>query len=291
MIDRMKADFPIVYLCQKLMVSESGFHAWRGRPVSDRERKRAEVDLATLTVFRKSGRAAGHRKITETIAKEHGIRVDRKTVLAGMRRMGLMPPAAEAAFRRHQARQRLETDPPDLLQRRFGPELWKPGEALVGDITYVKTGQGWLYVATVIDLATRKVFGWASGKRQTTQLIVTAMRRAISTGLVKAGVIFHSDHGVQYRSKRYTRYCARHAIVRSMGANFECWDNAVAESFFSRLKNERLTWVHFENRSEAIREVAHYIRYWNTRRRHQSLDYDTPDEALAKRQNEYTAAA
>ena len=287
----MKADFPIVYLCEKLLASESGFHAWAKRPVSAQERARAELDLAVLTVFRESVRAAGHRKITDTLAREHGIRVDRKTTLASMRRMGLMPPAAEAAFRRHQARQRLESDPPDLLQRRFAPELWKPGEALVGDVTYVRTGQGWLYVATVIDLATRKVLGWASGKRQTARLIVTAMRRAISTGLVQPGAIFHSDHGTQYRSKKYTRFCAKHGILRSMGANFECWDNAVAESFFSRLKNERLTWISFETRSEAIREVAHYIRFWNTRRRHQTLGYDTPDEALNKRQAHYTAAA
>lgn len=287
----MRAEFPIVYLCSRFGVFESGFYRWRSRPVSAREEARAELDLKVLAVFRDSDRAIGYRKTTETLARDHGVVVDPKTVLASRRRMGVMPPAAEAAFRRHAARQRVETDPPDLLQRRFDPELWAPGEALVGDITYVRTGQGWLYVATVIDLATRKVLGWASGRRQTSRLIVTALRRAISTGLVTPGAIFHSDHGTQYRSKRYTRFCGKHGIRRSMGANFECWDNAVAESFFSRLKNERLTWIRFETRAEAIREIAHYIRYWNGRRRHQSLGYDTPNEAMTRRRTEYKAAA
>lgn len=291
MIDGMKAEFPIVYLCEKFDVTESGFHAWKKRPVGGRELKRAEVDLAVLTVFRASDRAAGYRKITATLVREHDLGVDPKTVLASMRRMRLMPPAADAAFRRHAARQRLDSDPPDLLQRRFGPELWAPGAALVGDITYIKTGQGWLYVATVIDLATRTMLGWAASKRQTTQLIVTALRRAINTGLVTETAIFHSDHGTQYRSKKFARFCGKHGIDRSMGERFECWDNAVAESFFSRLKNERTKWVDLATRSEAIREVAHYIRYWNTKRRHQSLGYDTPDEAMTRRQIDLTQAA
>lgn len=287
----MRAEFPISYLCGRFKVRESGFYAWRKRPVSDQEIARGELDLKVLAVFRESDRSIGYRKTTAVLARDHGLVVDPKTVLASRRRMQLMPPAADAAFRRHQARQRMETDPPDLLNRRFAPERWRPGEALVGDITYVRTGQGWLYVATVIDLATRKVLGWASGRRQTAKLIVTAMRRAISTGLVLTGAIFHSDHGTQYRSKRYAKFCGKHAIVRSMGANFECWDNAVAESFFSRLKNERTNWVQFNTRGEAIREIAHYIRFWNTKRRHETLGYATPHEALTQRQAELERAA
>jgi putative transposase len=290
-IDQMKADFPIAFLCPKFEVTASGFHAWKTRPVSARAVKRAEVDLAVLAVFRDSDRSAGYRKITQTLARDRDVTVDPKTVLCSMRRLQLMPPAADAAFRRHAARQRLETDPPDLLQRRFSPELWSPGTALVGDITYIPTGQGWLYVATVIDLATRKVLGWASSKRQTARLIVTALRRAINTGLVADTAIFHSDHGTQYRSKRFARFCAKHGIARSMGERFECWDNAVAESFFSRLKNERTKWINFATRAEAIREVAHYMRYWNSKRRHASIGYDTPDEALIRRRVDLTTAA
>lgn len=205
--------------------------------------------------------------------------VNRKSVLKAMKAMNLMPPAAEAAFTRAAARARLTDDPPDLLERNFNDVL-EPGAVLVGDITYVRTDEGWLYVASVIDLASRSVIGWASGKRQTAELVVTALNRAIRTGLVKADAIFHSDHGSQYRSKRFTRFCHRRGIRRSMGKNFQCWDNAVAESFFSKLKNERLRWHHFTTRAQATYEVADYIRHFNNKRRHQTLGYATPTETL-----------
>jgi transposase InsO family protein len=275
----MKADFGIEYLCGKLAVSVSGYHAWAKRPVSAARQRRWELAAKVLRIFVDSGRAAGHRKITADLVAE-GELVDRKTVLGVMQDMGIMPPAARAAFRKAAARARAAADPGDLLERRF--DVIEPGTVLVGDITYVPTGEGWLYVATVIDLASRAVLGWASGKRQTTALIVTALRRAIATGHVRPDAIFHSDHGTQYRSKRYARFCARHGIRRSMGKNFECWDNAVAESFFSKLKNERLRWIRFDTRASATREVADYMRYFNTKRRHQTLGYTTPIETLAR---------
>lgn len=276
----MKADFPVSYLCERLEVSESGFYAWRARPPSASSRRWSELLAKTLGTFIDSGRADGHRKITVTLAAEHDLRVDRKTVLKAMRALGLMPPAAKAAFRRAAARARVIPDPPDLVGRRF--EITIPGSVLVGDITYVPTAQGWLYVATVIDLATRMVLGHATGKRQTAELVVSALRRALRTGLVAAGAIFHSDHGVQYRSPRFTRFCGRHAIRRSMGANFECWDNAVAESFFAKLKNERLRWLRFTTRDAAASEVRDYIDTFNHKRRHQALGYATPAETMAR---------
>ncbi|MFK4759291.1 DDE-type integrase/transposase/recombinase, partial [Microbacterium sp. ZW T5_45] len=136
--------------------------------------------------------------------------------------------------------------------------------------------------ATVIDLASRMVLGWATGKTQTAELIVRAMKRAQASGRIEPGAIFHSDHGTQYRSQRFTRFCARHGIRRSMGKNFECWDNAVAESFFSKIKNERLRWLRLTTRGHATREISDYIRYFNTQRRHQSLGYTTPAETLTR---------
>ncbi|MFK4763131.1 IS3 family transposase [Microbacterium sp. ZW T5_45] len=280
MIERMKADFSIVFLCARLKVSVSGFHAWRKRPVSARAERRWQLSTKVLNVFVDSSRAAGHRKIAATLAADFGVHANRKTVLAIMRDLGIMPPAARAAFRRAAARARTTPDPGDLLERRFQDTV-EPGTVLVGDITYVSTGQGWLYVATAIDLATRTVLGWASSKRQTAALVITALSRAIATGHVRPGAIFHSDHGTQYRSRRFMMFCARAGIRRSMGKNFECWDNAVAESFFSKLKNERLRWHRFTSRHAATREVADYIRYFNDRRRHQALGYATPAEAMA----------
>lgn len=205
MIEGMKATFPVSYLCERFGVSESGFYAWRARPQSASSRRRSELLVKVLGAFIGSGRADGHRKITATLAADHGLRVERKTVLKAMRSLGVMPPAAQAAYRRAAARARAIPDPPDLVDRRF--QITIPGTVLVGDITYVPTSQGWLYVATVIDLATRMVLGYATGKRQTAELVVTALRRAIRTGIVTAGAIFHSDHGAQYRSRRFTRFC------------------------------------------------------------------------------------
>ena len=289
MIDRMKAEFGIVYLCQRLQVSESGYHAWVSRPQSATTQRRWELTAKVLGTFVESGRAAGHRKITATLRADHGTHVNRKTVLKVMRDLGVMPPAARAAYRRAAARARSAPDPADLVERRF--DAVAPGTVLVGDITYVPTAEGWLFVATVIDLATRSVLGWASGKRQTAELVVTALRRAIATGHLTPGAIFHTDHGTQYRSKRFTRFCGRHGIRRSMGKNFECWDNAVAESFFSKLKNERLRWIHFTTRHAATYEVADYIRYFNTRRRHQTLGYATPAETMTRLTRQTTPVA
>jgi putative transposase len=280
MIDRLKADFPVSYLCIKLGVSPAGYYAWRGRPISLREQRRWSLSARVLGLFVASERADGHRKITASLHAEQ-IGVNRKTVAEIMQDLGIMPPSAEAAFRKAAARARVSEDPRDLLERDFSSHL-KPGAATVGDITYVATSQGWVFVATVIDLASRKVLGWAAGKRQTAELVIRAMRNAIATGLVKEGSIFHTDHGSQYRSKRFAKFCATHGIQRSMGRRYECWDNAVAESFFSKMKGERLNWMKFLTRQAAIHEVARYIRYFNTQRRHQTLGYSTPDQTLAR---------
>jgi putative transposase len=280
MIDRLKADFPVSYLCTRLGVSPAGYYAWRDRPLSAREQRRWNLSAQVLGKFVASARADGHRKITASL-HDDGVVVNRKTVAAIMRDLGIMPPSAAAAFRKAAARARVTEDPQDLLERDFSSHL-QPGAVTVGDITYVPTSEGWVFVATVIDLATRKVLGWAAGKRQTAELIVRAMKVAIATGLVTEGTIFHSDHGSQYRSKRFAKFCAKHGIKRSMGRKFECWDNAVAESFFSKMKGERLNWLKFRSRAAAIAEIGSYIRYFNQKRRHQTLGYATPDQTLAR---------
>ena len=155
----------------------------------------------------------------------------------------------------------------------------EPGEILVSDITYVRTGQGWLFVAVVIDVASRMVLGYASGKTQTAALVIRALNAARATGLVAPDAIFHSDHGVQYRSRAFARACG-HRIRRSMGAHFQCWDNAVAESFFSKLKTEHLDRVTFITRQTAAAAVDEFVTHYNNRRLHQSLDYQTPAERL-----------
>lgn len=279
MIEEMKADFGVAFLARKLGVSERGFYAWKSRPLSSAGVRRWELDAHVWRAFIDAHRADGHRKITHALA-EAGLVVNRKTVHASMRRQHLMPPAAAAAFRTMARRARTTKDPEDLINRDFGSTT--VGAALVSDITYVATSEGWVYLATVIDLASKAVLGAASGKRQTTALILRAAKQALATGRVQPGAVFHSDHGIQYRSKRFTDFCRRNGLRQSMGARYQCWDNAVAEGFFSRLKNERLRWIEFTTRAQASREIADYIRHFNHGRRHQTLGYLTPAKMIER---------
>lgn len=281
MIARLKADFPVTYLCQKLGVSTSGFYDWSVSHLTATYLRRNDLTERVIVEFAQSLQVSGYRKVTAALNRGGG-RVNRKTVARIMQELGLRSPAAERAFQRAKARAARVKDPTDLLQRNFAALI--PGSILVGDITYVPTKEGWLYVATVIDLASRAVLGLATGTRQTTDLVTRALTSARNTGLVHRGAVFHSDHGVQYRSKQFAKYCGRHGILRSMGGRMECWDNAAAESFFSKLKGERLDWLTFTTRKAATKEVADYVDHFNNKRLHQTLGYQTPNERLTQLQ-------
>ena len=272
-------EFPIGFLADKFEVSVSGYYAWEKRPaVSPRKAAAWDLSAKVLGLFTASAGVAGHRKIHHQLAVA-GTVVNRKTVAARMRELDLIPVPTRRAWKRAAARKRLVPDPIDRVERNFSTSV-APGTVLVGDITYVRTDQGWVYVATVIDLASRQVLGWAASARADSSLITRAMRKAITTGHVGQHAVFHTDHGAQYRSRRFRAFCKKHDIRQSMGKNYECWDNAVAESFFSKLKGERLDWVEFPTRSAAIWEVADYIHHFNTERPHQALGYNTPAATL-----------
>lgn len=275
----MKAEFGVAFLAERFQVSVSGYYAWEARPaISPKKAAQWDLNAKVLGLFVESGGTAGHRKIHRELL-EQGVVVDRKTIHARMRQQHLVPKQTVRAWKRSAARKRATPDPADLVDRNFSIAV-EPGTVLVGDMTYVWTSEGWLYVATVIELASRTVIGWASSKRIDTALAIRAMRNAIASGHVTPDAIFHTDHGVQYRSRHFRKFCKKNTIRQSMGANFECWDNAVAESFFSKLKGERLDWHRYATRAAATHDVADYIRYFNTRRRHQTLGYATPAATL-----------
>jgi putative transposase len=175
---------------------------------------------------------------------------------------------------------------PDLIGRDFTAQA--PGQRLVGDITYLRTGEGWLYLATVIDLATRMVTGWQLADHMRTSLVTDALAMAITHGHIQPGVVFHSDKGAQYTSAEFARFCQSHGIRASTGRTGVCWDNAAAESFFGALKNEMYHRQVFPTRARARFAVADYIEvFYNRQRLHSTLGYRTPFEAL----NEFKAAA
>ena len=277
MIFRLKADFPVAYLCDQLGVSTSGFYDWSHHLTTPSQRRHEELTVEVMIAFADSKGAAGYRKVTAALNRA-AVPVNRKTVAEIMQDLGLMSPAAERAFKVRYQRSTRANDPIDLLLRDFSSVT--VGTIMVGDITYVHTQEGWLYMATVIDLASRTVLGHATGARMTTQLITRAMNMALATGHVLPGAVFHSDHGTQYRSKRFIKYCGRHGILRSMGAKMQCWDNAAAETFFSKLKGESLNWQTFTTRRTARTAVNDYVEHYNNVRLHQTLGYSTPNERL-----------
>jgi transposase InsO family protein len=179
---------------------------------------------------------------------------------------------------------------PDLLQRDFAAT--EPGTRLVGDITYLRTGEGWLYLATVIDLATRMVLGWQLASHLRTSLVTDALQMALDSGHVHDQAIFHSDRGTQYTSAEFHYFTTNHGIRRSLGRTGVCWDNAAAESFFAALKNEMYYRQSFPTRARARFAVAEYIEvFYNRRRLHSTLGYRTPFETLTDHRAPATAAA
>ncbi len=286
MIAWLKAEFPIAWMCRQLQVSKSGYYKWVATQAtpSPSEARRNELVPFVEAKFVKSKQSAGRRKITRQLGND-GLQVNHKLVGRIMREQGLVPHQVRRAWKKAARRANQVPDPADALKRVFIAQV--PGSTLVGDISQVPTGQGWLYLATVIDLANREVIGHAHAARMTAELVIRAFTAAKRQGNLPAGATFHSDHGTQYRSKRFAKYCRRNKITRSMGEKFECWDNAVAESFFAGLKNERLHALRFDSRAEAAAEIEDYIRYYNHERPHGSLDHDTP----AARRAQLTTAA
>lgn len=165
----------------------------------------------------------------------------------------------------------------NVLDRDFAPD--GPEQAYVQDITYIWTQEGWLYLATVIDLYSRRVVGWSIGSRITAQLVCDALTMAIWQRQPKVGLIVHSDRGSQYASKAYRRLLKAHGLVGSMSRKDNCWDNAVAESFFGSLKQERVQWRNYQTRNEAQQDIMNYITMWyNSLRLHSYLGYKSPNQ-------------
>jgi putative transposase len=165
----------------------------------------------------------------------------------------------------------------NVLNRGF--QVAQPDQAYVGDITYIWTNEGWLYLAVVIDLYSRKVVGWSLDKRMTASLVCDALTMAIWQRQPAKGLIVHSDQGAQYASHAYRHLIEKHGFVGSMSRKGNCWDNAVSESFFGTLKQERVQWRHYQTRREAIADIRDYIvMHYNEKRLHSYLDYVSPND-------------
>lgn len=263
----------VMALCRILKISRSGYYAAKRRPASRRARANAELLRRIRRIHAQSRENYGTVKTLRALRAE-GIDCGLKRVRR-LRKLHGIEAKRRRRFRQAYAARHSEPPAPNLLNRDFTASA--PDRAWVTDITFVPTREGWLYVAAVIDLHSRRVVGWAMRERINLTLAVEALTMAIQQRRPKPGLIHHSDQGQLYLATAYRNLLTSHGMVQSMSKKGDCYDNAVAESFFSNLKNE-LTWHRtFATRDEARSAIFDYIElFYNRERLHQTLDYVSP---------------
>jgi putative transposase len=276
-----KAFFPVAFMCRQLAVSRSGFYAWCERPEAARTRVDAKLVIEIRSVHDGSRGTYGSPRVHAEL-RARGRLVGRGRVERLMRVNGI-----EARRKRRFCRTTDSRHPfpiaENLLARQF--EVAGTNEAWVTDITYIPTGEGWLYLAAILDLYSRRVVGWAMSDRITRQLALDALAMAVRVRRPGAGLLHHSDRGSQYASDDYRSALKGRGIVCSMSRKGDCWDNAVAESFFGTLKTELVDRIVYPTRAIAEASVDEYIDvFYNHQRRHSHNDYKSPVEYELKTQ-------
>ncbi len=275
-INSEEGNYSIRNMCRWARVSRSGYYDWRERPVSATQRWRDELADIIEVLFADSDEPYGYRRIHAALARARPC--DPQSVRAIMAERGLVACQPRGSGPRTTIPAGA-ADLPDLVRRDF--TATEPGMKLVGDITYIATWQGWVYLATVLDCCTKKVVGYAMAGHMRTELVIDALAMAISNGHIRNGeTIFHSDRGTQYISAEFAEFTHGAGIVRSVGRTGICYDNAWAESFNATLKVERVYRTVYPTRRRAIRDIARYIELrYNQKRLHSALNYRTPNEA------------
>jgi putative transposase len=277
----------ITLMCMWLEVSKSGFYEWLSRPESATARRRAELRLAIGDIFDDSDGTYGYRRIAAQLGRR-GVAAGEELVRRLMRDLGLV--ACQPRPWRPSTTQQGAAGPiPDLVNRDFGASA--PGDKMVGDITYIPTWEGWLFLATVIDCATRKIVGWAMDDNYRTPLITSAIEMAARNLGLPADAVFHSDRGSNYTSAEFAGVLERLGIRQSVGRTGSCFDNALAESFNAAVKVERVHRTIYPTRKKARDDIARYIELrYNRIRLHSALGYRTPQEAHDEYLNRQLAA-
>ena len=275
LIEAEKAAFPIQFMCEQLEVSRSGYYAWQGRPPSARAVDTAELGEKIEEVYKEKKRRYGSPRIVLDLAA-HGRCTSRKRVARIMRDKGLVA-RCRKRFRRTTDSNHPYPIAENLLERNFKTNA--PNLVWVTDLTYIWTREGWLYLSAILDLYSRTVVGWAMSDTIDTELCLKALEMAVKTRRPAAGLVHHSDRGSQYASHDYRAALKQYGMVCSMSRRGNCWDNAVAESFWGTLKNELADEMDFASRSAARAVIFEYIEgFYNLRRRHSSIAYCTPRE-------------
>ncbi len=283
--------YPVTKMCGWLEVSTSGFYDHLNAVETDRERRRALVTVHVQAAHQAGRGAYGVRRVHAVLRRSQDPEVASasltlvRSIMAELGLAGCQPRAYKTTTESDPA----ATAPADLVGRDFTAD--RPGVKLVGDITYIRTWAGWLYLATVIDCHTKQVIGWSMATHMRTELICKAVTMAKARNL-EPKAIFHSDRGSQYTSSEFAEHLKSLDLRGSMGRVGQCWDNALAESFFSALKNELVYRTVFSTQAKARASVAEWIEvFYNRTRLHSALGYKTPAEVAAEYQQNSAKAA
>ena len=271
--------YPIRLMCRALTVSSAGYYAWAGRPESTRSVHNRTLLSAIRVIHRESRETYGSPSIWDALIKQ-GHCVGEHRVARLMRVEGIRAKTVKKWRATTQSNHRLPVAA-NTLNRQFTVEA--PNQVWAGDITYVWTAEGWLYLAVVLDLYSRAVIGWAMGARLTGDLAQDALTMALQHRTPTTGLLHHSDRGSQYAATRYQHLLTTHGLTPSMSRRGNCWDNACVESFFGTLKRELVYHRHYRTRNEAIQDIFEYIEvFYNRLRRHSTLGYYSPAEFEAR---------
>jgi transposase InsO family protein len=275
-------------MCRWLEVSRSGFHEWRKRPESATAKRRELLKVKIKALFEANNEEYGYRRVHQALARG-GEECSPELVRRLMRELGLEP--CQPRPYRHSLTEQDGAAPPvpDLVNRDFTAE--RPGRKMVGDITYIPTWEGWVFLATVIDCATRKIVGWAMDDNYKTPLITKAIRMAARNVNLPDNAIFHSDRGSNYMSGEFAKELNELGIRQSVGRTGICFDNALAESVNGTLKVELVHRTVYPTRQKAYRDIARWIELrYNRTRLHSGLGYRTPQEVMDEFLNGQAAA-
>jgi len=272
-IDAEKANYPVVILCRVLKVSRSGYYSWATRGPSRREQANAALLAKVRAIHKQSRSTYGSPRIFEAL-RAQGMKVSENRI-ARLMRTNEIRSCHRRVYRVTTNSKHSHPIAPNLVNRCFTASA--PDQIWAGDITYIPTDEGWLYLAVILDLFSRRVIGWSMGERLHGKLTEAALELALSRRQTTAQLLHHSDRGVQYAAKSYQDKLSAFDITCSMSRKGDCWDNAVAESFFKTLKVECVDRFRFRTREEARRVIFDYIEvFYNRQRLHSYLGYRSP---------------
>ena len=267
--------FPVTVMCKALKISRSGYYDWRDRSDSLRSRQDRLLIRHIRRVHTQSRQRYGIVKCWKQLNAE-GITCGRDRI-ARLRRAHHIYSKRRHRFVVTTRSKHRHWIAPNRLERDFTASF--PNRIWVGDVTFIATRMGWLYLSVLLDLFSRKVVGWSMSHSNNGQLVKDALDMALQHRQPDKGLIHHTDRGATYAMQSYRDALAKHGVISSMSRKGDCWDNAVAESFFANLKNELIYWVNFKTRDEARTAIFEYIEvFYNRQRLHQTLNYQTPEQ-------------